>query len=355
MRKIKNLLLAALVSVAAGILALFVSVAIKAYFSPVVPPAPIHFQEFKADSIVGYKYEPYVHYSYVEKGRDAKIIHVYYDRFGARVSSEENESHVPSDILVIGGSQTWGQGVEQEETFSAHLARALHLNSVNLGVSSYGGVSSLLMLKRNLSIFKPKYIVYGFWQDHINRNVIPCVENGLPVCEKRPTISKMNTKKLVILPADNNSDSMRAVKEWYTAGRADFWFSLKWTWKKLVWNLYKILHRSPNLNPLQTDEGKKKATLYVLHEMSKISENANAKLIVIFIPYYFQKRISPMPDYISQASKKDNFILVNMEVAFRKMFQAGDSIAIPYDGHMSPQAHLVIAKQVLKKLRHLHN
>ena len=332
-----------------AILAVFSALVLSALRHPENPSPSI--AEFKSDPITGYEYLPSSHFSYVEKGRRSKIIDVYHDKYGARVFSPNTVSSTPSTIMIIGGSQAMGQGVLAEETFSGILAKNLHTSVVNLAVSGYGGTGSLLQLKRYINTFRPKYIVYAFWQDHLNRNVNPCLENSLPVCEKRPTVTIGKHNKLTLIPAGDNQKSIQLVNEWYTTTHPNFWFNLKWKWQRLKWKFLEMVHRSPEDNPLQTDADKQAATTYVLEQMEQVAKKHNAKLIVVFIPYYTYTTQFSMPPYINQIAKNNQITLINMGPTLFNMFNNHVDVMIPDDGHITPQVHSTIAQKIITEIR----
>jgi hypothetical protein len=84
-----------------------------------------------------------------------------------------------ADGLFSAGSSGVGYGVASDETYTSDLARETNRVGLNFGVSGFGGVGSLLVLRRELDL-APKFVVYGFWEDHLNRNVRPCLEGGTP-------------------------------------------------------------------------------------------------------------------------------------------------------------------------------
>lgn len=109
------------------------------------------------------------------------------DRLGARVNwegSREREPHGagPVDVVCLGCSFTFGQGVEDWETYAANWERLRwdlggeQGRVVNGGVNGWGTVQVMLcledLLDENSPIFieRPKIVTYGFLPLHAGRN-----------------------------------------------------------------------------------------------------------------------------------------------------------------------------------------
>lgn len=76
-------------------------------------------------------------------------------------------------ILFIGGSVTFGEELNYEDTFPALIGALLEdrFEVVNLGIQGFGTAQSMLRLKGFVEDFSPQYIVYTFIGDHINRDI----------------------------------------------------------------------------------------------------------------------------------------------------------------------------------------
>ena len=136
---------------------------------------------FIPDQQTGYRYRPNYqkikHDKAMVDGLEVEIITpVFQDHLGARVSGPDTLLPEKVDIFSIGGSITWGQGVRQEETFSAVFAQLMGNTERNFAISGVGGVSSYFQMKKNINL-NPKWILYGFFEDHLNRNLRYCVNS----------------------------------------------------------------------------------------------------------------------------------------------------------------------------------
>lgn len=100
------------------------------------------------------------------------------DRQAQSTNGEDAKNAAPQ-ILCLGGSFTFGQGVEDFETFSARLEALLGGQDrvVNGGVNGWGTVQVMLQLERILDSSNaltdtalPQKVFYGFLPIHANRN-----------------------------------------------------------------------------------------------------------------------------------------------------------------------------------------
>lgn len=340
---LKNIMLF-LVCVLIGIIG---AIAIQAHKSPMIPKITFSgAHQYQADSHLGFVPISHFSYEYTSPGRNNKVIDVHYDSFGARVTRQGEESSTTSDILVVGCSQTWGQGVNEDETFAYQLGKNLNMSVVNLGVSSYGGVGSLVRLQDAIHTFHPKYIVYGFWEDHASRNVIRCAEDGLPLCNRRPVIRRNSRGNLYIEYPGDNAQALSLSANWYEPSKKGYRFSFEWTFRKLIWNL---TSRYQNAGTMYNENDKRAANLYVLNSMQALAKKIGATLIVAYIPSYLDGAgIHAMPQYMSKISPEIR--IVNMERAFEDMVSKNIPIGIPGDNHLTPEAHVVVASKLAEMI-----
>ncbi len=101
-------------------------------------------------------------------------IELYSDSIGSRVGAPglQHDPDAPT-ILFLGGSYTYGFGLPYDETFVARLGEMpdFPYQTVNMGVEAYGTDQSMLLLKRHLSKFNTKVVIYTFIDNHIERNI----------------------------------------------------------------------------------------------------------------------------------------------------------------------------------------
>ncbi len=122
------------------------------------------------DPEMGWSYVPYkstIH----NKEHTAKPVHL--DENGFRVSDRGfTFDYSKPSILFIGGSFTMGHGLSYDESFVGKfsMTKEMPYQVVNLGVQGYGSDQALIALKKYLTKFNTKIVVYTFIEDHIFRN-----------------------------------------------------------------------------------------------------------------------------------------------------------------------------------------
>jgi hypothetical protein len=90
---------------------------------------------------------------------------------GRHTIGKERRPGVPR-VAVFGCSQTFGSGVEDEQTFSARLAASLSdVEVLNFGVHGYGTDQMLLRWEREGVDYAPDVVVLAFAYYHLDRNI----------------------------------------------------------------------------------------------------------------------------------------------------------------------------------------
>ena len=119
---------------------------------------------------------------------------------GHRVAADARWQHDgPADIVAVGCSFTFGFGVKTDEAFPARLAHILGRPVVNAGVPAYGTVGSLDALDGALHL-RPRVIVYGLVDVHLERNVRPCAPAWTPYCRPQARVVRDHEGTLTIAP-----------------------------------------------------------------------------------------------------------------------------------------------------------
>jgi hypothetical protein len=76
-------------------------------------------------------------------------------------------------VLALGGSFTFGHGVQDDESWPARLGQLWpQLKVVNAAVNGWGTAHALLMLERELEGDPPVLVIYGWIPEHVGRSYI---------------------------------------------------------------------------------------------------------------------------------------------------------------------------------------
>jgi len=90
-----------------------------------------------------------------------------------RATKTAKEQDNKDKIILIGGSYTFGRGVNDQQTFAWKLQEKFqNVDIRNLAVGAYGTYQSLMVLENQLKKQnKPKTVIYGYIEHHPLRNV----------------------------------------------------------------------------------------------------------------------------------------------------------------------------------------
>ena len=131
----------------------------------------------RLDDDLGYRAAPYA------KGRERRpfdsesFVESWYnfDKFGLRVSPADVGGPDLDCILFFGGSNTWGSGVEDEEThpYIVGLKTGPEIRVHNFGIGGYGTHQMLAAIEsgyvEDIVECRPKLIIYGAIKNHARR------------------------------------------------------------------------------------------------------------------------------------------------------------------------------------------
>jgi len=283
------------------------------------------------------------------------IVHT--DSRGARVNRLGNDASGPVDLVTVGCSQAWGQGLPNEATFTEVLGRKTGMRVANFSVPGYGGVASMILLKRKLALH-PKVAVYGFWEDHLKRNVTRCAAIGGPVCLEMPVVQEDSTGIPSVRFPNTPDRSMQLTRRWFletataTEEYRNFLTDFYWSGFQLLRLAQKALHVSSEAGASPSErQDKLMAAKFVLDQMQQASEAAGARLVVVYIPTYFGQTIEEAPREMIEFAGQQGIMFVSMARRFRDMKSAGTAIGIPADNHLNAQAHEAVAEEVIRIMK----
>ena len=73
-------------------------------------------------------------------------------------------------IICLGGSMTFGHGLNDEETIPNRVAQMLEAKVWNMGVQGYATDQSLLQLRSSIADLQPDVVVLSYLPSHLERN-----------------------------------------------------------------------------------------------------------------------------------------------------------------------------------------
>ena len=195
------------------------------------------------------------------------------------------------DVIVVGGSQSFGAGVPYGGTFAAVLEDELGLRVANLSVGSYGGVASVLLTDRFADL-RPSLLIYGFWEDHLFRNLAKCQNSYAPYCVSQPHLSCADGETCRLVPPGDNTQSMRLMMDYVRdqgQGRATYGFlsDLYWTVRLTAQTLLRQAGLADQYVRVSDPATLKDATSAFFELIANRANLLGASPVVVFIPLYF--------------------------------------------------------------------
>jgi hypothetical protein len=352
---VKNLI-ALLLSVLFCLILLFSFFAYRAYRNPLLKVD----EHIEGDLIIESDRE--IGFVSVKNGASRKsypkrgvMFHEYTDSVGARVNSSSARTSEKVDILFVGGSYTWGQGVENEQTFAQLIGKMRSYEVANVALPSYGTVQSLLMMKRKGTL-RPGYIVYGFMSDHIRRSLSPCAPTHSPYCLPVPYVDFDDAGAPYINPPLDDAFTLEDYRKYYEAVLENDTFDFQ----DVLWQMRIDMNRFKQVSaiPFANDmNARRKSMNFLIREMQRYADDINAKMIVVYIPNLnaFMKKDPPPQELLG--SLNENIIFVDMTPHVIKHYAAGGgyldltrkdwSLA---DLHPGEFGHRLIADVVVKAI-----
>lgn len=114
-----------------------------------------HLNVYQADAALGVRLQPGAEEDVAFAGNPRTHVRINRDGFrGAELAAPGSD-----DVLVVGDSQVFGLGVEEDQTFSARLAAQLHRPVVNGGVPTYGPDEYRAVIAEQLAKRHPRTVV----------------------------------------------------------------------------------------------------------------------------------------------------------------------------------------------------
>lgn len=336
-----------LITLATIALLLLATLSYVAYLAHKVPPRTtgVHFHKvIAADVELGYVSKPNLNVDFIP----GKAITN--DR-GARIAA--NELIIASkqaDALVVGCSQVYGLGMPAEHTFAHKLAELSGLSVLNLGVSGYGSVAALKRAEQFLDL-NPKYVVLGFYYDHVVRDVSPCFPGYMLQCLSVPHIKyDQKSGQSTFVTAKDNTKTLQLTNDYYNymAGNAgDYSFAKDFYWKlrteiasHLNNSKYFFGRRDPSV------QEQRATTEYLLTTYQAKFAQHGAKLIVIYLPNYFGNKVAAMPNFMQEIANQHGIKIIDLTSDLQTAKNNNIEIMIPNDGHLNQHAHNIIAQRV---------
>ena len=228
--------------------------------------------------------------------------HVFTDGRGARVNEPGMQAPEHVDVVAIGCSFTWGQGVESEMTYPQQLGRMLNVSVENLAMGGYGSVQAWQRLRRNVDL-KPRMVIYGFIEDHLRRNLSPCAPNFVPYCLPVLYVARQGDRMVLRRPhmeyfsPDDNRTFMTEVSMRDPAGVRAWLQGAKWVARM---ELFKYREAETIASEGSADAATA-GIRAMIDAMVAEAKGMRARLVVLNLPYLPRGRVQLVPEPLKAA------------------------------------------------------
>jgi len=264
--------------------------------------------------------------------------HVYTDRRGARVNAPGEQTAQPLDIMFVGGSFPWGQGVDEADTFPYLAAKKLSMSGANFTLFAWGTVQALQMLRRNKDL-KPRTVVYSLVPDNLRHNVTACAPGYYPFCYDISHVER-DAGGLQIKPPRGNGVERVRLQLLAEQGGLD-----PVTW--ITHGVDVILSRQHRQSAfsqgidvaLQSD-----AFDFLLGQLADTCKEIGARLLVVYIP---QRGGGPPTDVMTSAIARRGLAFIDVTKALR---QRPEPELYLVNGHLNPAGHKIVADEIAANL-----
>jgi hypothetical protein len=271
--------------------------------------------------------------------------HLFTDQRGARVNSKDISTANKVSLMTIGGSFSWGHGMENEDTFTEILGRKFGIPVANFAMGSYGTLQSLQMLERNLDL-TPKVVVYGFIGDAIRRSLSPCAPTYAPLCLSVSSVA-FDSQGNPYIKAPNMKFSANLTMKFSEDVLFDHSVFNDIAWgAKITWFRYTSRNIFTYSN---TKESHRKCINFLMKRMEGLAKTINAVLVIVHIPYLDRGNTnSPPVELINSLSNSIIFIDLSPIVKDYYNNPKNPDLRFRSDSHPNQLAHKLIANEIEK-------
>jgi hypothetical protein len=286
---------------------------------------------------------------------------VWTDADGIRVEGINQRKNDQFDILVVGESNTWGQGVPLSKTYASLLGGRLGMSVANLGLIASSGVQNLLIVRRFLKK-KPKLIIYGFFEEHFSSNTRRCPNIDSPVCLGRPIIKFTSNSAKISHPWFTNKN-LQDYRNWYrdTSNASNLSRARRMYWRlrilvrifaeKYIRSLKRSFGDWPAVATEQNWQQQIAAANFVVSEMKTMADSVGAKLVVVYLPIFFsQKILAPPKDFLDHIKKID-VLFIDMEPKWTERRRNKEPFYFAHDMHLNCEGHRDVAEEIFAELK----
>jgi len=230
--------------------------------------------------------------------------------------------------VVIGDSMTFGQGVEDDQTYAAYLEGFRQDYEVlNMAVMAYGQDQQLLKLKFYGLRLLPDVVILGFFPPDLERNATTFRDY-----EKPKFVLENDTVKLTNVPVKDPKHYQRF-------------------WDLRLLNYWKTMRDRANFQTIYKDTIK--TTVWILAQMIAETQKAGAKMVIVYIPTVNNLTQNTPPYFLfTKICESPSVLCIDPTASIKEYLKTAPdpAAALNADSHYASQIHEVIARTISQAL-----
>jgi SGNH hydrolase-like domain, acetyltransferase AlgX len=282
--------------------------------------------------------------------------------FSARVKTNLNLDGIgfrggslggPAWAVAVGDSFTFGLGVEQEETWVYHLAKAMGQEVINLAVPNQGPPQYTRILKRYGLPLGPRVVFYGFFFNDLHDS------DGFYGAKQRDRSSAIGDY-LRYYSVTYNLFRVRGGRALFSpdiaidikVGGVEFYFNLDQMRRTLKRQNHKFDERW-------------KLTAQELSEAIKASKEADVTLVVVYLPSRWEVYWDVFSKYLESPETMDlgrarrtllthcdeqKILCLDLTESLKHKANQGEKLYFRIDGHWNKEGNRVVAEEIQRYL-----
>lgn len=229
-------------------------------------------------------------------------------------------------ILVLGDSFTFGEEVNDTETYAYYLQQLLPESEViNFGVHGYGHDQMLLYLREEGVKYRPDIVLLGFIDDDMYRNMVGFRDYAKPSF-------KLVNGRLTLLNSPVSSPEDMLKQEFFRLKIVDVLTMLH---QKILWK--------SGVNAKKMEE----LTAAILAEIAATSTEIGATPVFVYLPDEVDDRALPGQNYLLDYCRERQFFCTSVLPNFQEYVrQSSDNNFRLAGGHWKPVGHRLAAQGI---------
>jgi hypothetical protein len=265
--------------------------------------------------------------------------------------------------VAVGDSFSWGDGVENSETWVEQLEAATGYDFVNLGVRAYGPIQYNRVLERYGAQFKPRVILWQFFLNDFEDSARfeKWINDGKPAKYPPPggldQFLRANSYTYVWLQqmiaqrgdGEEEEEEEDQGEIFYDQGGLHLRFKRKGYWsQKMNFSRHNISHGW-------------ELTQQAVLEADRLADEVGAELVVVLVPFKEQaywplfstlldhpERYEPdlTTDLMRELCDAHGVRYIDLTPVFQEHTSQGEQLYFRVDGHWNPQGQALAAQAV---------